>query len=60
MEKISPVFNYPGLSLFPSYNSKRSLLALDTVQLESWCLNNDVSYSQAGSPNRMTTASHPV
>lgn len=60
MENISPVFNYPSLSLFPSYNSKHGSLVLDIVQLESWYLINDVSYSQTGGPNRTTTANHPV
>lgn len=60
MEKISPVFNYPSLSLFPLYNSKHCSLVLDVVQLESWYLFNDVSYSQAGDPNWMTTANHPI
>lgn len=59
MEKISPEFNYPSLSLFPSYNSKHCSLVLDVVQLESWYLFNDVSYSQAGGPNRMTTTNPP-
>lgn len=44
-KKISPVFNYPSLSLFPSYYSKHSSLALDTVHLESQCLIDDVSNS---------------
>lgn len=34
-EKISPVFNYSSLSLFPFYNSKHCLLVLDLVQAES-------------------------
>lgn len=59
-KKISPVFNYPSPSLFPSYYSKHSSLALDTVHLESWCLIDDVSNSQAGGPGRRTAASHPV
>lgn len=58
-KRISPVFNYPRLSLFP-YDSEHSPLALARVQLESWCLINDVSNSQAGGLMRVPAAKHPV